>query len=214
MSSGHKKEAIKALRHRYDETWSVKIVPVGVELQRDVSAELTQHIFFNFVRDDMLGLRVQPALGVTFSAVNAARDAISPRHRYTIDPVTGFVFLNNLIEMTQRQNGGWLFDAAQPLQPAFDNFLRFVDETENGVGFFSSLVVLDDYIAAVETRRWPFISVMPSYLYALIAVGQMAKAKKMASEHRAISIQMSVDRGFVQRASDVQPYDEILAAPD
>lgn len=211
MPSSNKKEANKALRRRYGESWSVKIIPVGVELQREFSAGLTRHVFFNFVRDDMLGLRVQPALGVKFAVVNAARDKISPRHEHTVDPVTGFVFLNNLIEVPHRQNGGWLFEADIPLQPAFDRFLDFVDETMNDVEFFESLQTLNDYIAAVEAERWPFTAVMPLYLYALIAAGQVNKAKKLAAEHRAISIQAGIDRGLVQRASDTQPYDEILA---
>lgn len=211
MPSGHKKEATKTLRRRYGEAWRVRIIPVGVELQRELSDELTQHVFFNFVRDDMLGLRIQPALGVKFAAVNVARDAISPRHQYTVDPVTGFVFLNSLIEAAHRQNTGWLFEADKPLQPAFDRFLDFFDKTVNGAGFFESLQTLDDYISAVEAGRWPFITVIPLYLYALIAVGQVSKAKKLAAEHRAMSIQIGIDRGFIQRASDTQPYDEILA---
>jgi len=213
MSSGHKKAAIKALRSRYGVDRDVKIIPVGVELCRVVSPELVHHVYFNFVRDDMLGLRVQPGLGVTFPAVNAARDTISPRHQHTVDVVTGFVFLNNLVEPAVRQNGGWLFEAVNPLQPAFDNFLAFVDETIQSVGFFESLTTIDDYIEAVESNRRTFLGVMPTYLYALIAKGEVAKAKKLAAEHREMSIQIGIERGFVQRVSNTQPYDEILAMP-
>ncbi len=201
------------LRRHYGEAWSVRIVPLGIELQWELSSEPVRHVFFNFVRDDMLGLRVQPALGVTFASVNAARDAISPRHPYTVDPVTGFVFLNDLMETGRRQNSGWLFEASMPLQPAFDRFLNFVDETVDATGFFESLQTLDDYIAAIESGRWPFFSVMPSFLYALVAVGQTSKAKKLAAEHRALTVQTAVDRGLVQHASDTQPYDEIQAMP-
>ena len=165
------------------------------------------------MRDDSLGLRVQPGLGVTFPIVNMARDAISPRHSHTSDVITGFVFLNNLINTASRQNGGWLFETGLPLQPAFDNFLAFVDKTIHIAGFFESLSTIDDYITAVETHRWVFLGVMPTYLYALIAKGEVSKAKKLAAEHRIMLIQIGIDRGFFQRPSDAQPYDEILALP-
>jgi hypothetical protein len=214
MPSGHKKAAIKELRSRYGADWDVKIIPVGVELVRAVSPELVRHVFFNFVRDDLLGLRVQPGLGVTFPAVNAARDSISPRHQHTVDGVTGFIFLNNVIVPSIRQNGGWLFESEAPLQPAFDNFLALVDGTIQSAGFFESLDTIEDYIAAVDTKRWAFFGVMPTYLYALIAKGEVGKAKKLAAEHRAVSIQIGRERGFVQRESDTQPYDEIMQMPD
>jgi hypothetical protein len=213
MPSRHKKEATRILRRRYGEAWSVKIIPVGVELQRELLPDLAQHVFFNFVRDDMLGLRVQPALGVKFAAVNAARDAISPRHQYTVDPVTGFVFLNDLIEIERRQSGGWLFEADKPIQPAFDHFLDFVDETICRVGFFESLQTVEDYIAAVEAGRWAFITVAPLYLYALIAVGKINKAKELAAHHRAQQVKAANERGLVLREADMQPYDEILKIP-
>ena len=214
MPSGHKKAVVKQLRSRYGTKWGIKIIPVGVELFRVVSPEITQHVFFNFVRDDMLGLRIQPALGVTFLGVNVARDAISPRHEHTVDGVTGFVFLNDVIDPAARQNGGWLFEANKPLQPALDNFLTFVDETIQSVGFFESLSSIDDYITAVETDRWRFITGMQPYLYALIAKGKIAKAKGLASETRTRMIKSAIDQGLIQRESDTQPYDEILRMPD
>ena len=214
MPSGHKKDAIKNLRRRYSDAWSVKIIPVGIELQREISVDLTQHIFFNFVRDDMLGLRVQPGLAVRFPAVNMARDAISPRHQYTVDSMTGFVFLNDLIEPAHRQYGGWFFAADGLLQPDFEHFLDFVDETVKGCGFFEALQTLEDYISVREARRWAFYTGDLPYLYALIAVGQTSKAKKLATAHRAMSIQIGHERGFVQRESNTQPYDEILRIAD
>jgi hypothetical protein len=213
MPSANKKDATTTLRRWYRNDWNVKISPVGIELTRDVSSQLTQYIFFNFVRDDLLGLRVQPALGVKFAAVNTARDAISPRHMHTVDAVTGFVFLNDIIEAEHRKNGGWLFEADKPLHPEFDRFLEFLDEAVLRSGFFDSLLTLDDYIAAVENRRWIFTAVMPLYLYALIAVGDVGKAKRLAEEHRAAAIQIGIDRGFVHRVSDTEPYDEILQMP-
>lgn len=210
MPSGHKKAAIKELRARYGATWNVKIIPGGVKLIHEVSSALIQHVFFTFVRDDLLGLRVQPGLGVTFPEVNAMRDSITPRHEHTVDVVTGFVFLNNLLDPDSRQNGGWFFESGAAIQPAFDNFLAFVDATIQRAGFFESLNTLEDYIAAVESQRWAFQGVMPTYLYALIAKGEVNKAKQLAAEHRAMSIQIGLERGFVQRASDTKPYDEIM----
>lgn len=210
MPSDHKKQAIKTLRHRYGEAWGVKNIPVGIELQREVSLDLTQHVFFNFVRDDALGLRVQPALGVKFAVVNAARDAISPRHEYTADPVTGLVFLNSLIEAGRRQNGGWLFESNKPLQPAFDHFLDFVDDTVSQTGFFESLQTINDYITAVESGPWEFVTVAPIYLYALIAVGRITEAKKLAARHRAQEFEAAAEHGRVPHESNIQPYDEIL----
>jgi hypothetical protein len=210
MPSGHRKDAIKILRLRYGKEWNVKIIPVGIELQRDASPELTQHIFFNFVRDDALGLRIQPGVAVRFAAVIRARDAISPRHQHTVDSMTGFAFLNNLLEVERRQYGGWLFESGHPLQSDFTHFLEFVDEAVKNAAFFESLPTLDDYIAAVEAKRWAFISSDLQYLYALIAAGQITKAKSLAVEYREQSIQIGKERGFVQRESDNQPYDEIL----
>ena len=214
MPSGHRKEAIKTLRLHYGKEWSVKIIPVGIELQRDSSSELTQHVFFNFVRDDMLGLRVQPGVAVRFAAVNAARDAISPRHQHTVDSMTGFVFLNNLIDTAHRQNGGWLFETNRSLQPDFDQFLDFVDETVKNTRFFESLLTVNDYIAAIEAKRWAFITSDLQYLYALIAAGQITKAKGLAAEYREQSIQIGREKGFVQHESNIRPYDEILQMPE
>jgi hypothetical protein len=214
MPSDHKKEVIKALRSRYGKAWAVKIIPVGIELQRDVSSELTQHVFFNFVRDDTLGLRIQPGAAVRFAAVNAARDAILPHHQHAVDSMTGFVFLNNLIDTAHRQNGGWLFEVNKSLQPDLDIFLSFVDAALKESAFFESLQTLNDYIAAVEGRRWAFITGALPYLYALIAVGQVAKAKALAAEHRAHVVQIAIEKGFVQKESDTRPYDEILQMPE
>jgi hypothetical protein len=214
MPSGHKKGAIKQIRSRYGAGWKVKTISDGVALLHVVSPDLARHVHFTFVRDDALGLRIQPGLAVTFPAVNAARDLISPRNQHTIDGFTGFVFLNNVIDPTLRQHGGWLFETNVPLQPALDNFLTFVDESIRRSGFFESLTSIDDYIAARETNRWAFITGVLPYLYALIAKGQIAKAKKIAAEHRAKSIQIGIERGFVQRESDLLPYDEILKMPE
>lgn len=214
MVSAHKKLAIKEIRSHYGSSWDVKIIPVGVELRCIVTPELVRHVFFNFVRDDFLGLRVQPGLGVTLSAVNTTRDRISSRHEYTVDAIAGFVFLNNLLDPANRKNGGWLFKTAESLQPAFGDFLELVDKTIFSIGFFESLNTIDDYIVAVESQRWAFFGVMPTYLYALIAKGEIGKAKKLAAEHRALAIQIGIERGFVQRESDAQPYNEILAIPD
>lgn len=214
MPSGHKKGVVNGIRSRYSADWTVKIIPVGVELLQAVSPELTRHVHFTFVRDDALGLRIQPGLAVMFPAVNAARDLISPRHQHTIDGFTGFIFLNNVIDPALRQNGGWFFDAKVSLQPALDNFLTFVDENIRQSGFFESLTSIDDYIAAMESHRWNFFTGVLPYLYALIAKGQIVKAKKIAAEHRARSIQIGIERGLVQRESDLLPYDEILSMPE
>lgn len=213
MPSGHRKSAIKVLRSRYSHDWEVRIIPVGVEILKVVSPELTQHVFFNFVRDDMLGLRIQPGLAVTFPRVNATRDAITPRHESTIDSVTGFVFLNDMLAPDLRQYGAWLFEAGKPLQPAFDTLLDLVDNTIQASGFYESLSSIDDYIAAVETDRWRFITGMLPYLYALIAQGQTAKAKQRASDTCAQMIRSAKERGWILRDSDTQPYTEIVAMP-
>ena len=127
--------------------------------------------------------------------------------------MTGFVFLNNLVETTHRQNGGWLFEADRSLQPDFGQFLDFVDETIEKTAFFGSLQTLEDYIAAVEAKRWVFFTGALPYLYALIAVGQVAKAKDLAAEHRAHAVQVASEKGFVHKESDTRPYDEILQMP-
>jgi hypothetical protein len=214
MPSGHKKEAIKEIRNRYGIDWSVEIISDGVKLCQDIAPVLERYIHFTFVRDDVLGLRIQPGLGITYPAVNVARDAISPRHQYTVDSMTGFIFLNNMIDPALRQNGGWLFESGAPLQPGLDSFLALVDETIQRSGFFESLLTIDDYVTAIETNRWKFITGVLPYLYALIAQGEIVKAKKIAGEYRDQIIKSAVERGLIQRASDTYPYEEILAIPD
>lgn len=210
MPSGHRNAAIKHLRSRYGAAWDVNVTPVGIELKRVVAPELTQHVFFNFVRDDLLGLRIQPALGVTFPKVNAIRDSISPPHQFTIDGVTALLFLNDVLDPSTRKNGGWLFEAGASLQPAFGEFLEMCDETTKRVGFFESLWTVDSYIRAIESGRWQFVTVMPAYLYALVATGDVKKAKTLAGEQRARLVKAAADKGYVRRDSDTQPYDEIL----
>lgn len=214
MPSGHKKEAIKEIRNRYGIDWSVEVISDGVKLCQHISPALERYIHFTFVRDDMLGLRIQPGFGITYPAVNAARDAISPRHQYTVDSMTAFIFLNNVIDPALRQNGGWLFESGVPLQPGLNSFLTLVDETIQRSGFFESLLTIDNYITAIESNRWKFITGVLPYLYALIAQGNTVKAKNIAREYRDQIIQSAVERGLIQRASDTHPYEEILAIPD
>lgn len=212
MPSGHRSKASLLIRKHYENEkgWEFRFIATGVELRRVASQHVTDHLFFNYVRDDLQGLRVQPALGVTFSEVNAVRRALGPVHPDNEVPVTGYVFLNDLVPGADRQCGGWLFGTGADLSSAMSALLQLVDDTEAAVGFFDSLRTVNDYIAAVDHGRWKFVAVMPSFLYALIAVGDTKRALDLAMQYRATVVAAARDKNLVLRESDTRPYDQVV----
>lgn len=209
MPSGHKSKASRLIRDHYARGWEFRLIATGVEVYRVTSRQVVDHLFFNYVRDDLLGLRVQPALGVTFAEINAVRRALGPVHPENESSVTGYVFLNDLLREADRQYGGWLLTGAN-LSPAMGALLQLVDDTEAAVGFFDSLRTVNDYVAAVDHERWKFVAVMPTFLYALIAVGDTKRALNLAIQHRARVVSAARDRGLVLRESDTRPYDQVV----
>lgn len=210
-TSIHRKSAVKLIKTRYSKEWTFLISPIGVELRQEVSEGLIRHLHFNFVRDDEEGLRVQPALALTFSEVNKIRDRLVPRHEHTIDANTACVFINDLVSQDQRKNGGWLFRSGSPLTPDFDNFLNFVDRSIQDSGFFDSIESIENYVSAVRSGKWSFLSIYPAYLYALIYLGDVEGAKNLAKERRGEILRISSERGFVVRAEDTLAYDSIIS---
>jgi hypothetical protein len=181
-----------------------------VELWRAISPDVLHHLFFTFVRDDTLGLRVQPAVGVTFPDVNKVRSALALVHEGNEAPVTGYVFLNDLLDRAARRNGGWFFDSGSDLTPHLDKLLTLVDQTVVATGFFETLRTLRDYVAAVDQARWKFFTVMPTFLYALIAVGETSRALEMAAHHREEVVKAAKEKGYVLRQSDTLPYEQVV----
>lgn len=158
----------------------------------------------------MLGLRIQPALGVTLSAVNQTRDRISPRHDHTVDVVTAYVLVNGLLEENFKMRGGWLLDANDSLEVEALALIELVRDASARSGFFQAFHDEAAYVREVESQRWPLVAVMPAYLYALIACGELAKAKTLAAKERESIVASAKERGLVLHQAELQQYDDVL----
>lgn len=173
---------------------------------------VTWHTFFNFVHEDESGLRVQPSVGVTLAAVLAARDAVSPRHQYTVDALTAYVLVNSLLDDADRRLGGWLFAATGSLESEIREFIDLVQSASANTKFFESFSSVKQYIREVEMHRWKLVSVMPTYLYALMADGDLSRAKELAARERKSIVETSKQRGLVLHEIELQQYDDIMRA--
>jgi len=200
------------MKNRFGDLWDFSLSPVGVEFRRPAYEDAIQHLFFNLVRDDEEGLRIQPAVGVTLPSLNSARDRITPRHAFTVDYVTAFVLLNDLLPRPSRQLGGWLFLRGCPLNPSLDELLDLVETTVSSSDFFPSLKNVSEYIQAVETARWPLVATMPTYLYALLETGQMQRVERLALKQIDQMKTVAEQRGLVLHESEMQEYKDIVRA--
>lgn len=210
MGFSLKKLATQSIKLRYKNDWKFKEDVSGIQLTRDVNSSVRHHIFYSYIKNDSLGLRVQVAVGGTLSEVNAARDLVVPRHAYTIDGVTAFFFLNSLLQDEEAKRDGWVFKEGENFQGEFNSFVNFVDRKIQESNFFQSLQSLDDYIACVKSGRWKFITIFPTFLYALLAKGEKEEARRLATVHRAEVVKSIAERGFTPSKEDTLPYDQII----
>jgi hypothetical protein len=211
MARGQKNEAFQRIRQHYESDWSFRLTATGVELWREVSLDALHHLFFTCVRDDSLGLRLQPAVGVTFAQVNKIRSALTEVHEGNAAPVTGYVFLNDLLSRTERHNAGWFFSSGSDLSGRLDELLILVDKTVAATSFLETLLTLQDYVVAVDQARWRFFTVMPTFLYALVAVGDTSRALALAAHHRDEVVKAAKEKGYVLRESDTHPYEQVIS---
>ena len=182
----------------------------GAEFFRELFGELINHVFYTFVRDDDSGLSIQPALGVTFASVNAVRSAILSPHPNNVSPVSGYVFLNDLLSPETGRPGGWLYASRSSLRSGLKSLLDTLDRVVADTRFFESLNTVDDYVRAVQASRWKFFTIMPTYLYALLVIGEERTAANLARALRAQVVNDSQERGLALRPTDTLPYDGVI----
>lgn len=203
--------AVKLLRSHYvTKGWAVRLSSTAAEFYRETSPNVVNHIFFTFVREDDLGLRIQPALGVTFGHVNDIRSELLQLHPDNASPVTGYVFVNDMLDPGQRRRGGWLYESSPVLSAELLALCQTVDRVIEQTRFFELLSSVQQYVSAVDEARWKFFTIMPTYLYGLLALGKNKKAAELATSLRSEIIKDCQERGLVLRSSDTAPYDAVI----
>jgi hypothetical protein len=210
VGSTQKKIVIESVRSYYGSTWQFHLDSVGVELKRQQNENVTNQIFFNIVRNDVLGVRIQPAVGVTFEKLNQFERQLNGDLPTALNRVSAFVTVNDLLPASKRQNGGWLIKAKVDAEREIQRLIQIVDGAIGDSQFFQNLTSIRDYIAAVDQKRWAFVAVMPMFLYALIVAGETDRALTLAETAKQQSIRIAAERGYVVREGDTFQYDRVI----
>jgi hypothetical protein len=184
--------------------WDAKIDPSAVEVEasRCIGESIEQTVSFTEIYSKRGEVCFQAGIGVRIQAVNDVLGRL--RECSASGQLTAYALLPHLVPKLAKLQGycfrkGSGDDPQELAEKVVDQILSFHEVQQ----LLADVRDVNSFIAAVEQKRWPFVSVEEQYIAALIVAGRIADAVRAAVDAERSYRAIVLARGLAVRDADL-----------
>jgi hypothetical protein len=186
----------------------------GIDACKKIDNGVQHVLVLAIVKDAREIVFFQPSLGIRIEAINRISDQLlGEGMSYAQNPITCLVVLNHLLSNRNLPRPEWTLSVSESLQADATCLVESVLKAADESGFYRAIRSTTDVISAYESAAWPIVSGRAPYLAALVQVGRVEDAKKIALQCQSDYFSTVESIGATPRREDYVLYENILKLP-